>query len=88
MGSAVLHPEEALNVWSLLAADERFFEITVIPSQTDRFFRMNVLGRSPSPKIWTDAWIASLAEASALEVVTFDQDFKKFQLTSLGLLEV
>jgi len=88
MGSAALEPGQALDVWSQLEADERLFEIESIPTETERYLRLNVSGRSPSPRIWTDAWIASLAEASGLHVVTFDQGFQKFQLSSLELLEV
>lgn len=88
MGSAVLAPGQALDAWSQLAADERLFEIESIPHETEKYLRLNVTGRSPSPQIWTDAWIAALAEASGLHLVTFDRGFQNFQLSSWELLEV
>jgi len=88
MGSAVQTPERALEVWSQLEADERLFEIESIPDETEKYLRENVSGRSPSPKIWTDAWIAALAEASGLQLVSFDRDFRRFHLNALKILEV
>jgi len=90
MGAAVPNPKDALDTWELLSRDERLFEIEVVPAETERFLRRNVRDRDrePSPKLWTDAWLAALAEASGVSLVTFDQGFRRFDLTSLEVLEV
>lgn len=87
MGKSVLDPEQALDVWAQIEADERLFEIESTPSETEAFLRLNVCDRSPSPQIWTDAWLAALAEASGFQMVSFDRDFKRFNLSSLDILE-
>jgi toxin-antitoxin system PIN domain toxin len=32
------------------------------------------------PRLWTDAWLAALSQASGLRLVTFDADFRRFGL--------
>jgi predicted nucleic acid-binding protein len=86
MGSSVLDPTQALDIWARLEADERLFEIDSIPAESEKYFRLNVRGRSPSPQIWTDAWLAAVAEASYIQMVSFDRDFERFNLTSLEIL--
>lgn len=63
------------------------FEIEMIPGDLERYFRENVTGRMPSPNLWTDAWIAALAESSGLQGVSFDRDFRRFKLSSVLILE-
>lgn len=86
MGSGVLRPEDSLEAWDQLAGDERMFEVESLPPSLERHFRSKVLGHQPSPKLWTDAWLAALAEASGYEMVTFDQGFRRFALPALRLL--
>ena len=88
MGAALQAPESALNIWATLQADERLFEIESIPPTSEHFLRINVRDRTPSPKLWTNAWLAAVAEASGMEMVTFDNDFKHFSLSALTLLKV
>ena len=88
MGTSVLDPTLAHDTWARLEADERLYEIDSIPAESEKYFRLNVRGRSPSPQIWTDAWLAALAEASGLQMVSFDRDFERFDLTSLEILTV
>ena len=87
MGTGVLGPEEALEVWDRLALDPRMFEIESVPPELESRLRANVAGRAPTPKLWTDAWLAALAESLGYEMVTFDRGFRQFQLRSLTLLE-
>jgi predicted nucleic acid-binding protein len=86
MGSGVLRPEESLDAWEQLALDERLFEVSAIPPSLEDCLRSNVVGRQASPKLWTDAWLAALAETLGYEMVTYDRGFRKFSLTSLRLL--
>ena len=87
LGSGVLSPEEALATWDQLASDERMFEVTNWPATIESLLRANVATRKPSPKLWTDAWLAALAESSACEMVTCDRGFRNFQLSSLRIIE-
>lgn len=43
--------------------------------------------REPSPDLWTDAWLAALAQAHDLEMVTFDRGFRSYSKLKLRLLE-
>jgi predicted nucleic acid-binding protein len=86
MGSGVLAPERCLEAWEQLARDERFFEVTGGGEGLEETFQAIVAGREPSPKLWTDAWLAALAESLGWEMVTFDQGFRRFGMTSLRVL--
>lgn len=88
MGNALLEPEQALDVWEQLEADERLFEIESIPPNVENYFRQNVSGHKATPQIWTDAWLAATAESLGLQFVSFDRDFKRFNLSSLETLKV
>jgi toxin-antitoxin system PIN domain toxin len=47
------------------------------------------LGSNTAPlpsRLWTDAWLAATAEAAGLRMVTFDQDFERFNLSRLAVL--
>jgi predicted nucleic acid-binding protein len=37
-------------------------------------------------KVWNDAYLAAFAEAAAVEMVTFDQGFKQFNLAHCTIL--
>ena len=86
MGEDVLPPEDAWRIWSRFSKDERTREDYGSPEGLDTYWLSNVLGRVPTPKLWTDAWLAAFAETSGLEMVTFDQDFRSFHLSRLKLL--
>lgn len=38
-------------------------------------------------RLWTDAFLAATAQAAGLRMVTFDADFRRFNLTRLHLLQ-
>ena len=47
------------------------------------------LGSDAAPlpsRLWTDACLAATAEAAGLRMVTFDQDFERFNLSRLAVL--
>jgi len=46
------------------------------PSGLDGPFRLLTQGRASSPKAWPDAYLAALAEASGVTLVTFDRAFR------------
>jgi uncharacterized protein len=49
----------------------------------------SLLGTDTAPlpnRLWTNAWLAATAEAAGLRMVTFDQDFERFNLSRLQVL--
>ncbi len=87
MGEGILSPERTLAAWDSLASDERMFEVLTAPPTLESHLRANVAGRQPTPKLWTDAWLAALAESMSCEMVTCDRGFRNFHLTSLRISE-
>ncbi len=72
--------ETALTAWEDFARDERVVDQEVSGRRVDPFFRNNVVGRQPAPNLWTDAWLAAYAQALGVGVVSFDRDFRSFDL--------
>lgn len=86
MGSSVQRPEAAWDAVAALAAHPRVVTVQDIPSAHPDCWRRNVNGREPTPDLWTDAWIAALAQALGCEMVTFDRGFRMFGGLKLRLL--
>ena len=87
MGSSVQRPEAAWAAVEALAAQSALVPVDELPGSHAARWRENVAGREPTPDLWTDAWIAALAQATGCEVVTFDRGFRAFkdlQLRELG----
>jgi toxin-antitoxin system PIN domain toxin len=80
MAGDPVSPEEALAAWGEFAHDERVFEAVTPGMHIDLFFRKNVTGRQSSPNLWTDAWLAACAQSLGIGLVSFDTDFKAFEL--------
>lgn len=87
MGDDTLAPTRALDVWGRLAANRRLTEVDRLPADHDARLRQLIAGRSPSPNLWTDAWLAALAICLSCEMVTFDRGFRTFEALDLRLLE-
>jgi toxin-antitoxin system PIN domain toxin len=87
MGADTLAPVSALDVWNALAGDPRLTEFSRVPPGHDAALRRLIANRSPSPNLWTDAWLAALAGCLSCELVTFDRGFRAFEGLDLGLLE-
>lgn len=86
MGSGVLHPERAWEVVERLLNDPRVVLIDQMPRSHAKYWRANIVGREPSPDLWTDAWLAALAQATDCEMTTFDRSFRSFAGLKLRLL--
>lgn len=86
MGSGILQPEQAWEVLDRLRADPRVVTIEQIPPLHARHWQANIRGRQPTPNLWTDAWLAALAQALDCEVVTFDRGFQAYAGLKLQLL--
>ena len=86
MGSSVQRPEAAWAAVQALAAEPRMADVDEVPSVHAACWRENVVGREPTPDLWTDAWIAALAQVHGCHVVTFDGGFRAFKGLKLRLL--
>lgn len=87
MGSSVQRPEAAWTAVEALASHPRVAVVSDLPAAHGDRWRDNVAGREPSPDLWTDAWIAALAQATGCQMVTFDRGFQAFNQLKLRLLE-
>ena len=56
------------------------------PDGLDAMWRLLSETDLASPKVWMDAYLASLAIVAQRRLVTFDQDFRRFQSHGLDLL--
>jgi toxin-antitoxin system PIN domain toxin len=71
---------EAWRVYDRLYDDDRVTFISE-PPEVDKRFREKASKRTASPKIWADAWLLAVAQASEGILVTFDK-----ALTSQGAI--
>lgn len=83
-----ISPAEALAAWDCFDRDPRTMWLPVLETAHELHFRRFVEGRKPSPNLWTDAWIAALAESSAIGLTSFDSGFLPFRLRDFELLKV
>jgi hypothetical protein len=77
--------EGALTLPSAFALYRQFRAVPQVgllaepPGCDERLQALVTAGTLPT-RLWTDAYFAALAQASALRLVTFDQDFRRFGL--------
>jgi toxin-antitoxin system PIN domain toxin len=88
MNGAPITPNEALKAWQKLADDPRCFGITAEPNAHEALFVALVRGREPTPNLWSDAWLAALAQSLNYDIATFDRGFRSFKGIKLRLLAV
>ena len=81
-------PADALEAWRQLSGDPRAFHVDAIPTDHEYAFVSVVSSREPTPKLWTDAWLAALAISLDYEMTTFDRGFTSFRGLKLRLLEI
>jgi predicted nucleic acid-binding protein len=86
IGSSILRLEHAWDVLDQLIDDPRIVVVDQAPPTHAQHWRANVEGREPSPDLWTDAWLAALAQATDCEMATFDKGFRSFAKLKLRLL--
>ena len=86
MGSSVLRPAAAWKAVQSLIDDPRIEMIDQVPPAHQSLWYGNVARREPSPDLWTDAWLAALAQAHDCDMVTFDRGFRSFSKLKLRLL--
>jgi len=79
--------EEAWEVWRQIEADPRGSFLEGEPEGLLDGWKRKVHGCATTPNVWTDAYLAALAEGSGFGVVTFDKGFRQFRLDELLLLK-
>lgn len=75
MGDDVKNMHEAWNLWDKVCADDRI-EFLSEPDTIEWEFRRLSAVRSPSPKVWVDAYLLAFASAAGLKLVTFDRGLR------------
>ena len=86
MNGQAISPEAALKAWDVFSADPRTTWVATPERSHEMYFRRFVMGRKPTPNLWTDAWLAALAEAMAIGLTSFDSGFNKFQIKDFEFL--
>ena len=86
MGTSTLYPERAWDVVGELIGDPRVIVIEQLPQSHASYWLASIVGRQPSPDLWTDAWLVALAQATDCEMITFDRVFLAFNTLKLRLL--
>jgi toxin-antitoxin system PIN domain toxin len=86
MGSGRLRPEQAWDAVGKLIDDPRITLVDQLPQTHAKHWRANIAKREPTPDLWTDAWLAALAQSTDCEMVTFDRGFRSFAKLKLRLL--
>lgn len=87
MGDDTLTPDEAWLAWEKLILDERTAFLPLEPTGLEDAWQGHITGRTATPKLWMDAYLAAWAESARLTLVTFDSGFRRFPLSSLLLLQ-
>jgi hypothetical protein len=78
MGENVLDVAGCWSLWRRLLGDERFRFASEEPPGLDAAFERFTAGRTFSPRLWTDAYLAAYAHAARLTLVTLDNGFRGF----------
>ena len=68
------------------SVDPRWLHIEAEPVVHEPRFVALVSGRESTPNLWTDAWLAALAQSLDYEMATLDRGFKSFHGLELRLL--
>ncbi len=83
---AVLTNRQAIESWERLQRDVRVGYISIEPDGLLKHWPCLADKESPSPKLWMDAYLAALAIAGSMKLVTFDRGFRSFEVDGLDLL--
>jgi uncharacterized protein len=78
MGPDVLQPRQAWEAVEVMESDERMVLVQE-PDGLDATLKRFVSGRSATPNLWSDAYLAAFAKVAGLRLVSFDRGFTKFR---------
>jgi len=76
MGDEVMNQSEAWGAYDRWLEDERV-DFMEEPAGLESLFRTMTRLRQPAPKDWADSYLAALARASQLTLVTLDRALRK-----------
>lgn len=76
---------EAWQKYDLFLSDPRV-SFADEPSATEIHWRSYTQGRSFSPHVWNDAYLAAFAFSGGLELVTFDKGLTQYQNATVTVL--
>jgi len=77
-GTEAVTLRDAWELYDAFAADPRV-TYAEEPANVETLWRQHTQGRSFSPKVWNDAFLAAFAQGASWELVTFDQGFAQYQ---------
>ena len=77
MGASRRTTEQAWRDYEQLVA-QRAVEYIDEPGGLATLLRSHTSGQERSPSLWTDAYLAALAQAADVELATFDRGFRRF----------
>lgn len=82
-------PLSAPEAWHAYAAFRRLPEVLPAPEPPDcePALENRVLGKDMTSRMWTDACLAAFAQSGGMRLVSFDQDFTRFEGLELLRLE-
>jgi toxin-antitoxin system PIN domain toxin len=78
MREDVLETDACWDLWHQLLEDERIRFTPTEPRGLEALFERFTRGRSFTPRLWTNAYLAAYAQAGGLVLVTFDQGLRQF----------
>jgi toxin-antitoxin system PIN domain toxin len=87
MEGSPISPLEALEAWDRFEEDPRTFWVPDQGRAHELAFRRFVDGRESTPNLWTDAWLAALAESAEIGITSFDSGFRTFDLKHFDYLK-
>jgi uncharacterized protein len=87
MEGSPISPLEALEAWDRFEEDPRTFWVPDQGRAHELAFRRFVDGREFTPNLWTDAWLAALAESAEIGITSFDSGFRTFDLKHFDYLK-
>lgn len=87
MDGQPLECDAALGAWDAFQRDPRTRELDPPGTAHEAALRRFVRGRRPTPNLWTDAWLAAIAESQGAGLTSFDAGFRSFDLRDFELLK-
>lgn len=87
MEGSPVTPDEALAAWDSFEQDARTFWLPGPDRAHELHFRRIVAGRTASPNLWTDAWLAAMSEAFVIRLASFDGGFRSLGIRDFELLK-
>ncbi len=84
-GAEAVSLSDAWRLYDALTGDPRV-AYAEEPADLEVLWRRHTQGRSFSPKIWNDAFLAAFAQAASFELVTFDKGFAQYKSVDCTIL--